>query len=381
MVYNRLTRQEMYIHQLPAWPKYTYDAEVLLPLVEDANTRRGRLFGILDALGFVEMKHHEVEAITEELIKSSAIEGEHLDVESVKHSVAHRLGLETGGVAGKDRYVDGLVEMAVDASQNCGEPLDAERIFRWHAALFPTGRNLYGAVKVGGWREDSTGPMVVASYKGQKEVVHFEAPSADRLDAEMAEFLGWIEAESETSLVLKAGIAHIWFETIHPLDDGNGRVGRNIMELLLARADQMQYRPYSLSRQIHKERTSYYNILEKTQRGTLDYTDWLIWYLNALTAAIDDASLTIGKTVERSMFWQRIKDIELSERQRKAISRMLMGWEGRMTNRKYAALTNCSDSTATRDLTDLVAKQILQTDGAGGRSTGYELVKWTDEDS
>lgn len=370
----------MYIHQLPEWPTYTYDTEALLPLVEEANAKKGRLFGILEAIGFDSSQHHEVEAITEELVRSTAIEGEELNLESVRNSVALRLGVETGGISGTDRYVDGLVEMAVDASQNCEEPLDAERIWKWHSAIFPTGRNVYGPVKVGGWREDSRGPMVVASHRREKEIVHFEAPAAARLNSEMSNFLEWIEAENESSLVLKAGIAHIWFETIHPLDDGNGRVGRNIMEMMLARADQMPYRPYSLSKQIHLNRSSYYEILESTQKGTLDYTQWLIWFLSSLSAAIDDATQTVSQTMRRTRFWQSIKDVELNERQRKAISRLLMGWEGRMTNRKYAALTNCSDATATRDLGDLVAKQILQTDGAGGRSTGYELVAWEEKE-
>ncbi|MBS1702987.1 MAG: Fic family protein [Armatimonadetes bacterium] len=365
----------MYIHQRPDWPHYRYDADALLPRLEDATTKRGRLFGMLEAIGFEGIQEQDIEAITQELVQSSAIEGERLDLETVRNSVARRLGVDQGGIAGTDHYVDGLVEMAMDAAQRHDQPLTADRIFNWHAALFPTGRNAQGRVKVGGWRDDEKGPMVVASQRGKREMIHFEAPTADRLESEMVEFLDWLEANNETSLVLKAGIAHIWFETLHPLDDGNGRIGRNIMDLLLARADQKPHRPYSLAAQIHRNRESYYNQLERQQKGTLDYTEWLVWFLETLSAAIEAASTEVGEAIRRTRFWQRIKDVELNERQRKAVSRMLMGWEGRMTNRKYARLTDCSDATATRDLGDLVAKKVLQLDGAGGRSTAYELTR------
>lgn len=364
----------MYIHQLPDWPAYTYDTGALLPSLETAHTRKGRLFGVLDAIGFDGIQDQDIEAITQELIKSSAIEGERLDLETVRNSVALRLGVDRGGLKGTDHYVDGLVEMAVDAARRYDQPLTAERIFNWHAALFPTGRNAFGRVKVGDWRDDAQGPMVVASQKRGREVIHFEAPSADRLDEETAIFLQWVEGKNEASLVLKAGIAHLWFETLHPMDDGNGRIGRNIMDLLLARADEKPHRPYSLASQIHLERDVYYEMLESTQKGNLDYTKWLVWYLHALTEAIEDAIKTIGQAMERTRFWQHFHETELNERQRKAISRMLMGWEGRMTNKKYAQLTTCSDATATRDLGDLVMKGVLRTDGAGGRSTGYELA-------
>ena len=363
-----------YIHELAGWPDYTYDTATLLPGLEEANTRRGRLLGILEAIGFESTREHDIEALTEELVKSSAIESERLDLEIVRNSVARRLGVERGGLTGTDHYVDGLVEMAVDAAQRYDQPLTPERIFNWHAALFPTGRNAFGPVKVGDWRDDTKGPMVVASQARGREIVHFEAPPADRLPKETAQFLTWFESPNERSLVLKAGIAHLWFETLHPLDDGNGRVGRNIMDLMLARADQISHRPYSLSSQIHQDRAGYYEILEATQRGGGDYTEWLAWFVESLSRALDDASETISQAMARTRFWQHNKNVELNERQRKVISRMLMGWEGRMTNKKYARLTSCSDATATRDLVDLVAKEILSTDAAGGRSTGYELV-------
>lgn len=363
-----------YIYELDQWPAYSYDSASLLSELEKVNVKRGRLFGILEAIGFDGLQEQEVAALSEELVKSSAIEGEKLDVETVKSSVARRLGVERGGLTSTDHYIEGLVEMALDAAQRYDLPLTSERIFNWHAAIFPTGRNAYGPIIVGGWRDDAKGPMVVASNRRGREIVHYEAPSAERLPSEMAAFLNWVQEENEESAILKAGIAHIWFETIHPLDDGNGRIGRNIMDMLLARADQKAHRPYSLASQIHLNRDRYYDVLESTQKGTLDYTEWLSWYLQMLMNTLDVATQTVAQAIERTRFWQQIKDVQLNDRQRKAISRMLMGWEGRMTNKKYAKLCDCSDATATRDLGDLVAKSILRSDGAGGRSAGYELI-------
>lgn len=363
-----------YIHELDQWPAYSYDPVGLLSQLEKVSLKRGRLFGILEAVGFDGLQEQDVEALTEELVKSSAIEGERLDAETVKNSVARRLGVDRGGLADSDQYIEGLVEMAIDATQRYALPLTAERIFNWHAALFPTGRNPYGPVIVGNWRDDAKGPMVVASRKSGREVVHYEAPPAERVPAEMCAFLKWVEEKNEESAVLKAGIAHVWFESIHPLDDGNGRIGRNIMDMLLARADQKSHRPYSLASQIHANRDAYYDVLESTQRGTLDYTEWLAWYLEMLMNTFDAAIHEVGQAIERTRFWQTIKDVQLNDRQRKVVSRMLMGWEGRMTNQKYASLCDCSDATATRDLGDLVSKAILRSDGAGGRSAGYELI-------
>lgn len=364
-----------YIHERKQWPGYRYDATAILPSLERVTLARGRLFGILEAIGLDEKQEHDVAALTEELVKSSAIEGERLNPESVRSSVARRLGVERGGLASSDHYVDGLVEMTLDAAHRYDLPLTENRLFRWHAALFPTGRNAYGPVSVGQWRTDEEGPMVVASQKRGREIVHFVAPHSDRVAHEMSQFLAWVEDKNEESLILKAGIAHLWFETIHPLDDGNGRIGRNIMDLLLARADQRSHRPYSMASQILAHRSDYYDMLEATQKGNLDYTAWLNWYLMILHMTLDAATETVSQAIGRAQFWQAAKDVPLNDRQRKAVSRMLMGWEGRMTNRKYASLCDCSAATATRDLIDLVDKSIFRLDGAGGRSTGYELVK------
>lgn len=367
----------MYIHELPNWPNYTYDSAALLPKVEALHLSRGRLFGLLDSMGLDQAQEPQLEAFAQEIIKSSAIEGENLDNETVRNSVARRLGLSASGNPDASQYIDGLVEMALDASQRYDEPLTAERIFNWHAALFPTGRTLYGPVTIGRWRTDESGPMLVASQKRGMEIIHYEAPAAERLPKEMQLFLNWVESENEASLVIKAGVAHLWFETLHPLDDGNGRVGRNIMDLLLARADRKLVRPYSLASQIHQQRNAYYDALETSQKGSLDYTAWLAWYLDTLNIAVDDANQTIEHAVARTRFWQRHENTSINDRQRKAISKMLMGWEGKLTNKKYANLTRCSDATATRDLVDLVAKGILRADGSGGRSTGYDLHEWT----
>jgi len=363
-----------YIHERAEWPHYSYDLASLLASLEEVNTKRGRLFGILEAIGFESIQEHDIEALTEELVKSSAIEGERLDLETVRNSLARRLGVERGGIVGGDHYIDGLVQMAIDAAHHYELPLTPERIFNWHAALFPTGRNAYGSVLVGDWRDDKRGPMAVTSEARGREIVHYEAPIADRLPAEMATFLEWFEAPNEQSLILKAGIAHLWFETLHPMDDGNGRIGRSIMDLMLARADQKSQRPYSLSSNIHQNRTAYYDILEATQKGNGNYTEWLLWFVETLSKALDDATETVGRAMARTRFWQQIKEIELNDRQRKVISRMLMGWEEKMTNRKYSKLTDCSDATATRDLGDLVSKKILVADATGGRSTSYELA-------
>jgi Fic family protein len=363
-----------YLHQLTSWPKYTYDTNALVTRLEAAQTRRGLLFGKLSVLGFEDLQQTQLEAITAEIVKSSEIEGERLDLETVKGSVARRLGISRSGQPEGDYYTDGLAAMSLDAGQKWSEPLTEERLFNWHAALFPSGRNVFGKLRVGQWRDDSQGPMQVVSFVKNKEIVHYEAPAAKRLPKEMSDFLKWFESDKEPSKVLKAGIGHLWFETIHPFDDGNGRIGRNILDLALARADQLPYRCYSVSSQILKERSSYYDALERAQNGTGDYTDWLDWYLGCYGRCLNEAIDEVSAAMMRTRFWQVYKAVSLSERQRKVISRMLMGFEGRMTKEKYAKIGKCSGPTATRDLTDLVEKKIFASDGKGGRSSGYIIV-------
>ena len=360
-----------YIHQRAEWPHYTYDPARLLPLLEAAVLKRGELFGRLDALGFPDLEEARLDALTIEIVKSSEIEGEVVDLEVVRSSVANRLGVARGGIATGDHYVEGLVEMALDATQNHAMPLTVERIFNWHRSLFPYGRNSLGRVRTGEWRDDAKGPMQVVSGAGGREKVHFEAPPAARISHEMDRFLSWFAGENVASLVLKAGIAHLWFETIHPFEDGNGRIGRNILDMALCRADQRTFRCYSVSSQIRNERKGYYAALERAQSGDGDYTSWLEWFLCCFAQTLDAATRTVHAALDRTRFWQAHAGTRLNARQQGVVSRMLMGFEGRMTNRKYSKLAKCSDATASRDLNDLVSKGLLARDGSRGRSAGY----------
>ncbi len=365
-----------YIHQRPDWPLYEYDLRALMPALSNVLVHQGRLFGRLEALGFDDLQDAKLNAIAAEVVKSSEIEGEMLDAEEVRSSVAWRLGMSLGGVPSGDHFVDGVVEMAMDASERSAARLDEERLFNWHGALFPTGRGEFGRIRVGQWRDDANGPMqVVSSAMTPKETVHFEAPAAALLPQEMRKFLDWFESGDEASALLKAGIAHLWFVTIHPFSDGNGRIGRAILDMALARADKRPYRCYSVSAQIRKERKSYYDALKKAQSGNLDYTEWLSWYLGCLDRALASAVETVSSAMSRNRFWQLHKDQDLNERQRIIVSRMLLGIEGKMTKRKWSAMGKCSPMTAFRDIDDLVQKGILESDGQGGRSAAYVLIK------
>jgi Fic family protein len=368
-----------YIYELPKWPAYEYDLRMLMPKLEAVLSNRGILFGKLSALGFEDLQETQLAAISAEIVKSSEIEGERLNLDFVRGSVARWLGMSRGGVPGGDYYIDGVVAMAMDASQNYASQLTDERIFNWHAALFPSGRNIFGKLRIGMWRDDAKGPMQVVSKLGGRERVHYEAPPASKLDDEMRAFLDWFENADEPSNVLKAGIAHLWFVTIHPLDDGNGRIGRNILDMALARSDERPYRCYSVSAQILKERESYYDALQAAQSGNGDYNSWLDWYLGCFNRAIEAAIGVVGGAMVRTRFWQIHQAAALNERQHRIVSRMLMGIEGRMSNKKYAKMGKCSDATATRDLGELVAKGILLSDGAGGRSAGYILTQPPEE--
>jgi len=363
-----------YIHRLSDWPRYQYDLRKIVPLLSAVIMRQGELFGSLKALGFEDLQDAKLQAIAEEVVRSSEIEGERLDPEAVRSSIAWRLGMSRGGVPSGDHHLEGVVDMAMDASERCDEPLTEERLFGWHAALFPTGRGAFGPLRVAQWRDDALGPMQVVSrpHTG-KEKVHFEAPAADRIPTEMRAFLAWFEKEEEANGILKAGVAHLWFVTIHPFDDGNGRIARAILDMALARADKRPYRCYSISAQIRKERQGYYDALEAAQKGSLDYTAWLTWYLECLIRAIDDASATIGGAMARARFWQAHAQKNLNDRQRAGLARMLLGWEGKMTNKKWQAITKTIPKTAQRDLAELVELGIFERDEAGGRGAAYRL--------
>jgi Fic family protein len=315
-------------------------------------------------------------ALTDDVVKTSEIEGDHLDFTSVRSSIARRLGVDIGALAPVDRHVEGVVDMVLDATRNCEASLTRARLFGWHAALFPTGYSGLSKIKVGGWRDDATGPMQVVSGPIGRRRVHFEAPPSHRLKSEIARFLAWANDASTAPPLLKAGLAHLWFVTLHPFDDGNGRIARAVGDLFLARAEGSPQRFYSLSAQIQRERNAYYDILEHTQKQSMDVTPWLAWFLDTLQRAVDQAHHTLDAVLVKTRFWQRWAapgTAPLNERQVKLLDRLLDGFEGKLTNRKWAAIAKCSPDTALRDITDLLARGVLRKSDAGGRSTSYEL--------
>lgn len=360
----------VYIHQRADWPKFTWRSSELADLLAAARHRQGRLLGKMEGLGFDLRGEASVAVLTAEVVKSSAIEGENLNPEEVRSSVARRLGVKTAGLPRAGREVEGVVAMTLDATRNFGDPLTRERLLGWHAGLFPTGHSGIAKIAVGAFR---AGPMAAVSGAMGRERVHFEAPSAERLDAEVARFLEWFNAPPSLDPFLEAAIAHLWFVTIHPFDDGNGRIARAIAEAALASADGTRDRFYSMSTQIESERRGYYLQLESAQRGDLDITGWLEWFLGCLGRAIDAADRTLASVFRKAAFWQRIHRNPVNERQRRVLQRMLEDFEGFMTSSKYAKLAKCSTDTALRDLQDLVALRVLVRNKSGGRSTSYRL--------
>jgi Fic family protein len=364
-----------YIHNLKDWPTFRWSQERLAGKLAAVRHKQGRLLGRMEGLGFTLRDEATLEAITEEVLKSSEIEGEILDKDQVRSSIARRLGIDIGALTPAERHVEGVVEMILDATEKFAEPLTQERLFGWHAALFPTGRSGMRRITVGAWRDDKAGPMqVVSPGPHNRERVHYEAPAATRLEHDMRAFLDWFNAENGTDPVLKAGLAHLWFVTIHPFDDGNGRIARAIADMALARSENTARRFYSMSSQIRHERKAYYDILENTQKGDLDITAWLDWFLGCLDRAFDRAETLLAGVLKKARFWEKHAGADLNERQRKVINRLLDGFEGKMTSSKWALLTKSSQDTAGRDIDDLVKRGILTKDDAGGRSTSYSLV-------
>jgi len=363
-----------YIHELKAWPGFRWNQERLTEKLYSVHHRQGRLIGRMEALGFKLRAEATLETLTVDVIKSSEIEGEVLDRNQVRSSIARRLGMDIGALTPADRNVEGVVEMMLDATQKFTAPLTVERLFGWHASLFPTGRSGMIKIKVGAWRDDTTGPMQVASGPIGRTRVHYEAPAADRLDPEMKGFLDWFnKVEDPAALVLKAGVAHLWFVTIHPFDDGNGRIARTIADLTLARSEKNAQRFYSMSAQIREERKAYYDILEATQKGGLDITPWLEWFLGCLERAFNGAEKILATVMIKAHFWEMHRELSFNKRQRLVINRLLNGFEGKLTSSKWAKLAKCSQDTALRDIEDLVARVILVKDPARGRSTSYSL--------
>jgi len=363
-----------YIHELEGWPDFDWDRKEFVEPLAAVRHRQGRLLGRMESLGFDLRAEAVLQTLTEDVVKSSEIEGEILDQEQVRSSIARRLGMDIGALAPVDRNVEGIVEMMLDATQNYREPLSKERLFAWHAALFPAVRSDMTKIVVGGWRDESLGPMQVVSGPMGRETVHYEAPAADRLPIEMARFLDWLNGEASLDPVLKAAIAHLWFVTVHPFDDGNGRIARAIGDMLLARSEGSPQRFYSLSSQIRLERKDYYAILESTQKGGLDITAWLQWFLACLDRAFSGAEGTLAQVLRKARFWEAMAGKPLNERQRKVLNRLLDGFEGKLTSSKWAKLTKTSPDTALRDIQDLLARGILKRDEAGGRSTSYSLA-------
>ncbi len=376
-----------YIHQLKFWPKFVWDHEKIVTLLGAVRNCQGRLMGRMEAIGFHLRSEALLQTLTLDVLKSSEIEGEILHPDQVRSSIARRLGMNIASLVSSDRHVDGVVEMMLDATQKFDEPLTKDRLFGWNACLFPAGHSGMRKIVAGAWRDNSHGPMQVVSGPLGRERVHFEAPDAARLDVEMKDFLDWFNRTAAIDLVLKAGIAHLWFVTIHPFEDGNGRIARAITDMQLARADGSAQRFYSMSVQIRKERNAYYAVLEKIQKNTygenadhvsprgkgIDITDWLEWFLVCLDQALVTTEISLADVFRKARFWELHPSGSINERQRMMINRLFDGFEGKLTSSKWAQIAKCSQDTALRDILELVEKGILVKDSAGGRSTSYLL--------
>lgn len=367
--------RRMYIHQLHHWPDFTWNGDEIAPLLATVRFKQGKLLGYMEHLGFDLKAEAVLQTLTQDVVKSSEIEGEMLDIDQVRSSIARRLGLDFDGLAPSDRHVDGVVEMMLDATQRYDRPLDEERLFGWHAALFPTGRSSMYRIGVGDWRKNTKDdPMQVVSGAMGREKVHFQAPHSEQLPAEMERFLTWFNSDPAIDPMLKAAVAHFWFVTIHPFEDGNGRISRAIADMQMARADGSPQRFYSMSAQIRQERKQYYSVLEKTQSGDLDITEWLTWFLECLGRAIDASDMVLASVMRKAKLWMMPVAQTFNDRQRLLLNKLMDGFEGKLTSSKWAKIARCSQDTATRDIQDLVAKGILVKDKAGGRSTNYFLT-------
>jgi Fic family protein len=362
-----------YIHQLKDWPSFTWDHRELVHPLATVRHQQGRLLGKLEGLGFQLRAEASLGNLILDVTKSSEIEGERLPMDQVRSSIARKLGMKVPGLVVTTRDVDGVVEMMLDATQKHDKPLTKDRLFGWHSALFPAGRNGLQKITVGAWRDAEGDPMQVVSGAMGKERVHFEAPEAARLEREMKSFLKWFHQEDELDSILKAAIAHLWFVTIHPFDDGNGRIARAIADMQLSRSDQSSQRFYSMSAQIQLERKTYYDLLEKTQRGTLDVTPWLLWFLNCLGRALSASSENVANVMNKAAFWETHRHATINERQRKMLNKLMEGLDGKLTSTKWAKMTKCSPDTALRDIHALLLSKMLEKEESGGRSTSYRL--------
>lgn len=366
----------MYIWEHTDWPHFHHDLTTLQPLLGRVHLKRGELIGRMRDVGLSERQEVHLYSLTDEIDHSHAIEGERLDSRQVRSSLARHLGLERAGLPRSSKEIDAVVEMMLEATAHFDHPLTTERLFAWHAALFPTGYSGLVPIRVGLFRNDEKGPMQVVSGPIHRPKVHFEAPPADRLIQEVDQFLTWFNQISlDMDPLLRAGIAHLWFLTLHPFDEGNGRIARTIGEMALAYADGLPWRYYSLSAQIERNRKAYYQQLEQTQKGSLDITEWLTWFLEQLFSAIEQAHERIDAVLFKACFWRHWGHVPMNSRQIKVLNRLLDGFEGKLTSRKWAALAKCSQDTAIRDIRDLLDKGLLCKGEGGGRSTHYVLTK------
>ncbi|MBA3708684.1 MAG: Fic family protein, partial [Planctomycetes bacterium] len=362
-----------YVHELPEWPNLVWSLPALAQPLAAVRHKQGRHLGRMEALGFDLRSEANLAALTDEAVRTSAIEGERLNADEVRSSIARRLGLDTAGLPAPSRAVEGVVEMMLDATRQFDQPLTAERLFGWQAALFPTGRSGMYRITVGAWREPAAGPMQIISGPMGRERIHFQAPGADRLDGEMRRFLDWFNGTADLDPVLKAAVAHFWFVTIHPFDDGNGRIARAIADMALARGDGTAERFYSMSARIEAERKDYYLQLESAQRGSTDITSWIAWFLSCLERAIAASDGLLAGVLRKAHLWQALNTKPVNERQRLVINRMLGDWQGFLTTSKYSKLAKCSADTAQRDIKELLERGALVQNEAGGRSTSYQL--------
>lgn len=364
-----------YIHQLRDWPNVYWDNDLLLNTLSEVRHLQGRLLGRIQGLGFDFREEALLKTLTRDVIKSSEIEGEFLNPEEVRSSVARKLGINRPDLVLSERNIDGIAEILVDATRKCTEPLTSERLFAWHAALFPGGYSGMFKITVGDWRKDDKGPMQVVSGAMGFERVHFEAPDSKKVPAEMQEFLRWFNSDIDLDPILKACVAHFMFITIHPFDDGNGRIARAIADMLLARADGVNQRFYSMSSQIRIERKKYYHMLESTQKGSLDISSWMVWFLECLQRTLKTAESQLSEVLFKATFWDKHRATTLNARQHTMLNKILDGFDGKLNSAKWAKICKCSADTAIRDINDLIAKNILERESSGGRSTSYNLIR------
>ncbi|MFK5889252.1 MAG: Fic family protein [Flavobacteriaceae bacterium] len=364
-----------YIHKRTNWPNFTWKSDAFVNLLSEARNLQGRLVGRMASLGFDLRNEALLNTLTLDVLKSTEIEGEILNPKQVHSSIAQRLGIEIAGYVGSDRNVDGMVDMMIDATHNCFKPLTSKRLFDWHAALFPMGRSGTYRITVADWRKGIAGPMQVVSGTIGKEKVHFQAPDAELIKTEMNRFLKWFNKNDKIDLVIKAAVAHLWFVTIHPFQDGNGRIARALTDMLLAQSDKSTQRFYSMSAQIRIERKQYYKVLEETQKGNLDITEWIKWFLSCLINALKSTDKILTRVLFKADFWNKHSKTIINERQKKLLNKLLDGFDGKLTSSKWAKIAKCSKDTAIRGINDLIKKDILQKEDAGGRSTNYVLKK------